>query len=218
MSLDLTLFTLLHLLMFAYWLGGDIGVFYSSFVLTDAKQTPQARMAAAKILLNVDMVPRVCLLLSLPSGLALATAKGWVGLDPLWIALAFAIAFAWIWLAFRLHVDHAAKALGAIDRAIRPVFLLGLLGTGGAALTGMIELPLFLALKLIALGVAVMMGLIVRRILKPFGAAFAKLASEGGSPETDAEIASSIGGTRKPVMVIWAMLLFAAYLGVATPT
>ena len=218
MPLDVSISTLLHLLVFAYWLGGDAGVFYSSFVVTDPRRSAEARITAAKILLNVDMVPRVCLLLTAPTGLALANAKGWLSLHPSWIVAVFAIALAWIGLAFAIHIKQGAKILIQIDLVARMIFLATLLslGIGGAA--GLFNIPLFVSFKLIALGVALLMGILVRLILRPFGPAFATLATGSATPETDAAISKSIGGTRPAVITIWVMLTIAAYLGVAVPT
>jgi hypothetical protein len=41
---------------------------------------------------------------------------------------------------------------------------------------------------------------------------------DGATPETDAALARTLGAARPTVMMIWACLLLAAYLGVATPT
>jgi uncharacterized membrane protein len=62
----------LHLVGFAYWLGGDLGVFHSSYYVADPKQPPAVRVAAAKILFWLDQVPRMCMTMMLPLGVHLA--------------------------------------------------------------------------------------------------------------------------------------------------
>jgi len=47
-----------HVLLFVYWLGGDAGVFYSSRFVVDPKLGREARLTAAKIFLELDMLPR----------------------------------------------------------------------------------------------------------------------------------------------------------------
>ncbi len=59
---------LLHLLLFAYWLGGDIGVFYSSGFAINPKLSRGARQAAGTIMMNLDLIPRLCLSLMLTVG------------------------------------------------------------------------------------------------------------------------------------------------------
>lgn len=70
--IDKAPFGLLHVLVFVYWLGGDLGAFYSSRFLTRPGVTPEKRLLAAKIVGDVDMAPRSALILTFPTGLALA--------------------------------------------------------------------------------------------------------------------------------------------------
>lgn len=217
MPLEIVLFTLLHLLVFAYWLGGDVGVFYASTLLTDAERDVPGRLAAAKIVNDVDLAPRICLLLAFPTGFALAAAKRWVDVDPLWVALAFFAAVAWIWLLLRLHHSPAAGGLRRLDLALRMALLAALVAAGAGALAGAIALPAFLAWKLLLLAFAVAMGLAVRRALKPFGPALAKLAGGSADPAVNETIARSMRAARPFVVLIWAALAVAAWLGIAMP-
>jgi len=217
MAADVLLLTVLHLLMFAYWLGGDLGVFYSSTILTDANQSPAARVAAAKVLLNVDLAPRICLLAAFPTGLALAAAKGWLAVPP-WVILAVAGAgAAWVGLVLRLHVAHGAQGLQRLDTWLRYGFVAVLAAAGLLGLAGVHPLPLFLSLKFLILAFTVTMGLAIRRALVPFGPAFGQLAAQGPTAESDAAISKAIGASRPFVIAIWIALIAAAALGVAAP-
>ena len=216
--MELTLFTLLHILVFVYWLGGDLGVFYASTLLTDEKRETAGRLAAGKIVADVDLAPRFCLLLALPTGLALAAVKGWLQIGPVWIAVAFALAFAWIYLVVQLHVRHTGmEAMKRVDTVLRLVFLAGLIGAGGAGLAGALALPAFIAWKLLTLAFAVCMGLVVRRALKPFGPAYVSLATKGPDPDTDHSLQAALARARPAVVMIWLSLVAAAWLGLATP-
>lgn len=217
-AMELTLFTLLHLLVFVYWLGGDVGVFYASTLLTDEKRAAAGRLAAGKIVADVDLAPRFCLLLALPTGLALAAVKGWLQINAGWVVAAFIAAFAWIYLVVQLHVHHAGmETMKRLDTALRFAFLALLLVAGTGGLVGAFSIPLFISLKLFVLAFAITMGLLVRRALKPFGPAYVALATDGPSPDTDKIIKSSLDRARPAVMLIWAALLLAAWLGLATP-
>ncbi|MFQ5635893.1 MAG: hypothetical protein ACE5G3_11270, partial [Gammaproteobacteria bacterium] len=55
------LLIIFHLLLFVYWLGGDMGVFYSSGMVIDSKLSNPARVIAAKIMITLDFVPRICM-------------------------------------------------------------------------------------------------------------------------------------------------------------
>ncbi len=70
---------LLHIVLFAYWLGGDLGVFYSSRFILKPELSTEARGVAVKIMHVVDMSPRICLVLFLPSGITLMAATTGAG-------------------------------------------------------------------------------------------------------------------------------------------
>lgn len=214
---EATLFALLHLLVFAYWLGGDIGVFYSSFLLTDENRPVDGRLTAATILNAVDLVPRFALLLALPTGLALADAKGWLNLPGPAVATAFAASALWAFLVWRLHRGPSAKDLKNLDFALRLGFLAGLVLAGAAGLAGTIALPDFIAAKCLILAFCVAMGICVRVTLAPFGPALTKLVSRASDAESDRAMRMSIGRARPFVILIWIALLVAAWLGLATP-
>ena len=59
---------LVHLVLFAYWLGGDLGVFYTSGYVVDDTLPVKTRQTAARIMLHLDLVPRICMALMLTSG------------------------------------------------------------------------------------------------------------------------------------------------------
>ena len=213
------LITLLHLLVFAYWLGGDLGAFHASFVLADPKRSREARVAAAGGLANLDMAPRSALILALPTGLSAAAAAGWVAIPPLGLVAVWIIGLAWLALAWRLHLTHATpgSAWRTVDLALRWLLLTGLAAGGAAILLNIIDWPLFLGLKLLVLAACVALGLLVRRLLAPFGPAFGALASGVGTEEHDRTIAGAMAKVRPAVMAIWGLLVVAALLGLWRP-
>ncbi|KPP80397.1 MAG: hypothetical protein HLUCCA04_13310 [Oceanicaulis sp. HLUCCA04] len=210
--------TLLHILILVYWLGADLGAFLSASVLADAARPASARMAAAGILLNVDMAPRMALIFALPTGLALANAKGWLAVEPLWVVIAFLGALVWAAIALRIHLAHGrAPIVTQADRIWRVTFALALLAVAVAGAFGVIELALFISLKLAILGAAVGLGLAIRVVLKPFEAAIGSLARGHADDVTNAVISQSISRVRVLVVMLWALLLGAAFLGIALP-
>lgn len=212
------LYLLLHLLVFAYWLGGDLGAFYSSRIVVDPDRTPEARAAAATILMTVDMAPRMGLIFAFPTGFALAIHRGWLTVDPAWIWSVFVLALVWAGVAWVVHLKTGPVTLaGRLDTAIRWFALVGLIAAAVLSFTGLYPLPLFLALKVLLLALAVVSGLMIRRALKPFGPAFAAMVAGKGDASTNATIAASLGHAKRYVIAIWAALLAAAALGVWTP-
>lgn len=182
--MQIALLTLLHILIPVYWLGGDLGAFYGSRFLVDPKRSVSERMLALKILNDIDMAPRTALILALPTGLTLAVVKSWLFISPILMLLMWILAFAWLGLAWLLHVRHGgpSESLRKLDLAVRYLIFIGLLLAGGACLIKFIDVPIFIGFKMIALSLCVLMGLIVRRMLKPLGPAIAEMKMDGPSP------------------------------------
>jgi hypothetical protein len=215
----IALVTLLHVLVLVYWLGGDLGAFYTSRYLTRPGVPADRRLMAAGIVANVDMAPRTALIAALPTGLALAEVKGWLSLGwPLVGAIAI-VAAVWLGIAWRLHLRHGAAGRGLVlfDLGLRILLIAAAVLWAMAGLLGMVALPLFIAIKLLALAACVLLGLAIRRVLKPLGPALAGL---GGDDVTTAEaqLRTTLGRARPLVLCIWGLLLIAAFLGLWTPT
>ncbi len=206
---------LLHVLVFVYWLGGDLGAFCASFAAVDVERTPEARLAALKLISDVDMAPRTALILALPTGLTLAALRGWLALPPAALAVLWAASLGWLALAWRLHLSHVAPGAPerVIDLAVRWMALAGLAITGGAGLAGALPLPAFLACKLLLLAGAVALGLLIRVRLRPLGPALAALSRR--EPEADGAIADVLSRSRPLVVGIWLLISAAALLGLA---
>ncbi len=224
MDLVASLFALLHILVFVYWLGGDLGAYYASrFVTRNDLSTPE-RALAAQVLNGVDMAPRYALIWTFPTGLGLATASGALAAPWIWTGLAAAIAVAWSAIAAHLH-RHANTAPSVIvraDQVLRIVLVAGLTAAGLQSLLGLPAWPsggppMFLALKFLLLAAAIACGLAIRRSLVTFKVAFSSLLQDGPSPSSNAIIDRTLTESRRFVLVIWACLIAAAALGVFKP-
>jgi hypothetical protein len=214
--LALAALTLLHLLVLVYWLGGDLGAFVASHVLTDPKAAAAGRLAAARILNDVDMAPRTALALAFPTGLVLLAAKG-ISPVPLWaVAAVAAMGLAWALLIWALHLRHAppASVLRRLDLGLRWLALagLGLIGAGFGP-----EWPLYLRLKCLALAAAIACGLLIRAKLAAFAPALAALAKGAATPADEAALRAGLAGARTLVIIIWALVASAALLGLWRP-
>lgn len=216
---DQALFALMHVLVFVYWLGGDLGAFYTSRFLTQPDVSPDRRLMAAKIVGDVDMAPRTALILTVPTGLALAESKSWVTFGWPVVAAVGVAALLWLSLAWHLHLKHGAASdqLRKLDLAIRWALVLGLGGWAIAGLMGVTPLPLFIALKMLAFIGCILLGLFIRSVLKPLGPALMGL----NGPDAEAassSLAHTLNRARPLVTGIWALLIIAAFLGLWTPT
>ncbi len=209
------LIKLLHIVGFAYWLGGDLGVFTSSYYVADKKRSPETRVAMAKLLFALDQAPRICMTMMLPLGTHLAWKLGLFTFSSATMAAIWLACFAWLTMVITLHVAAQSRGkamLTTFDFFFRLALALGLLAAGVLNLTSG-AWPYWLAVKMMIFGGLVGCGLIVRVKLKPFGPAFAKLAGGEVTDEVNADIRDSLNGTRPFVVTIWIGLLASAALG-----
>ncbi|MEV6300024.1 hypothetical protein AB0M02_11540 [Actinoplanes sp. NPDC051861] len=223
-------FLYLHIVLMVFWLGGDLGVFYSSRYVIDPALAPAARLTALKIMSGLDLGPKICLILFLPSGLTLisldAHGGSVFGIDllPWWLLLPVWLgAFGWLWLMYTDHHEPGRHPLvRRADWTIRIAVVAGMAATGVYTLVaaepfGVDTNPKWLGGKVLLYALAIAAGLGIRRTLRPFGAAFATVMAGGADGETERVLKSSVNGCLPYVWAIWTSVLLAGLLGVAKP-
>ncbi len=214
---------LLHLVLFVFWLGGDLGVFWSSRFVLKPELTPAARATALKIMSGLDLGPKICLVLFLPSGVTLMALdphgagflNGWL-LAATWLGAA-----GWLWLTIKSH-HHPITWVRRADWAIR-ITAIAVLGAASVYTLvadrpfGVETNPKWLGGKVLLYTVAIACGLGIRLTLRPFGPAFGALMTTGSTPEIERTLKRSIDGCLPYVWGIWLSVLGAAALGVLKP-
>lgn len=210
---------LFHLLLFVYWLGADVGTFYAARFVANPTLAPAARMTAAKIMLGIDIAPRLCMPLVLATGVHLAWLQGHLPLSGGAVGACWGLCLAWVGMVVAIHHLGAAArgaAMVKFDFGFRTVLLAGLALTALGALfaPGLGPLwPNWLAFKLLCYAATMACGLMIRVHLRPFTAAFGRLAGGHGDAEGDRVIARAIARCVPWVLVIWALLVASAASG-----
>ena len=92
----------LHVLLFAYWLGADLGVFLHGKRLTRDDIPLAERLRTREIGVMIDMAPRSALVLMVPVGFTLASNWG-LPLTALQIGLLWVFGLFWLWLVWEVH-------------------------------------------------------------------------------------------------------------------
>ncbi|MDX6744365.1 hypothetical protein [Actinocorallia sp. A-T 12471] len=220
----------LHIVLFVFWLGGDLGVYYSSRFVLKPDLAPASRATALNIMSGLDLGPKITLVLFLPSGVTL------MAMDPhganigghdifAWPLVVLTWLFAFGWLAATI-VDHRTHGrfpwVRKTDWTIRITLITALFGMAAytffaAEPFGVTTEPKWLAGKVFFYALAIACGLGIRIALRPFGPAFASLMQHGSTPETESALKRSIDGCVPYVFGIWASVLIAAVLGVLKP-
>jgi hypothetical protein len=211
----------LHLLLFVYWLGGDAGVFYSSGFVVNPKLSREARMTAAKIFLDLDMIPRYCMALMLTVGGILAEL---VGIEhPTWEMVAIVLLGpVWLALVVLVHAKEgsaAGQTLKRIDVWFRWIVIASILvSVAHSHWTGRLAGLEWFSAKLVLFAFLIFCGLMIRRLLPPFIEGFRTLATTGPTPESDRLMIEGLARCRPWVLAIWAGILVSGLLGVLKPS
>ena len=203
------LLVFVHVLLFVYWLGADIGVFISARSLVNEKLPVPGRAIAAKIFFTIDMAPRTSHVMMLPIGFSLAAALGISPITGIWLVLVWVVGVAWLGLTWYIRVKTgtvSGRTAERFDVWFRAVLVVVLIVTGAVSL--ITDTPFsqsWLTLKIGLFGIIVASGAGIRLTLKPFGPAFAQLMSDGPSPTVNDTLRSAMRRSYPFVFTIWTL-------------
>ena len=208
-----------HLLLFVYWLGSDIGVFYGIRFVVDPKLSIETRKTVMALVHWIDALPRICLVMMVPVGVSLAALSGLLPVTG--AGRGAAIAIAWIvglaWLAIVLRIYKGAKGMIVrIDYTIRITVMAGFLVGGVSSLLSygpIVAEAGFLAVKCILFSGIIACGLMLRILGKPFGEALGQILSGHSTPATEAALRLAMSRSKIVVIVLWLLVAAAGYIG-----
>jgi hypothetical protein len=225
----------LHILLFVFWLGGDVGVWLSMVFVRDARLSFETRATIIRLAFYVDLFPRVAFALMIPVGVMLA---GNLGLLPASGALR---AGAWIigigWSALHLsalflkgsplarrlrQANVAFEALaGAVCVGLGGAALLGFdlgaaLGLDFTALPGPLAAAPWFAAKLLLFGLVFWVVLGIDTRFQPF-TTLLQAGPEGLTPERERLVRSLTNQTMAWALLLYALILAIAFLGKVKP-
>jgi uncharacterized membrane protein len=211
----------LHIVLFAYWLGADFGVYFGAKVMARRGLSYTDRMRVREIVMVVDLAPRAALILILPVGFHMA-ALGWgLALGPAALAAIWLVALAWLVLMLCVHYLHGHaqhETLRRSDLWVRYSVLAVMLALGGMSLlTGAPIAEAWLALKVLLFAGIIGLGLALRIIAAAWAPAMAQLRAERNMAEAEQSIVQTRNRAAKAALLLWTLLLVMSFLGTTKP-
>jgi len=211
----------MHLLLFAYWLGGDIGVFYSSGFAVNRKLSRGARQAAGTIMMNLDLIPRLCLSLMLTVG---GILTHYYGIDhPLWQMVGI-ILLGPIWTCSLIYIHFnegtdLVKTMTKIDYYFRWIMVFTLIASVSYAFyfTDRLNANPWVGAKLIVFAALIFCGIMIRKYIGGFIKGIHNIATDNINEADDIAMAESLSKARVFVLTIWVLLLVEVWIGVVKP-
>ena len=215
-----TIWLIIHLVLFAYWLGGDIGVFYSTRMILNRSNTPDQRFMASRIMLWIDLLPRLCLSMMLTVGGILSEYVG-VSHPPWQYAMIVVLGPIWFTVLLVMHFKHNASfmpMLTKLDLWFRWFLIVAIVASvWWSVSTGRLDDAPWLAFKLIVFAILVLCGVMIRIYIPRFIAGVRALGQGSITTEQDDAMKRSIHRVRPWVFTIWAGLIVEAFLGIYKP-
>ena len=208
----------LHICMFVFWLGTDMGVMLCSKKSTDSNLGVEARFQMLEMALKIEILPRIMWVMALPLGVHLSKSLGYI--DPSFLTLTMMWVFTLMWLVINVggatNLDKPwGQQLSKINRIVVASIGAGLIIVAATSFMGFGPYePNSIALKVGLYGLINLTILGIEIAFFPLGMAFERLATEGSSPELESSITGGMNTTLKWVHATYIMIFIVAFIGV----
>jgi len=210
-----------HVLLFGYWLGSDLGVFFCDSQLTREDLSLEERLRVRDIRRKIDMAPRTCAPLILAIGFTLSVEHG-SQITGWWLVLVWVLSLAWLamlWAGrFSIGTPYEEN-LNTMNRVLFLViaFVMTALGVYALILGQPVAAP-WLAMKLALYGLMALAATWILRAADHWEPIF-EMVRAGGEQRVEGEKrmkknrinAGSAAGT------LWLVVLLIAFLGSTKP-
>jgi len=208
----------LHILLYVFWLGGDLGVAVlgAQFRRRD-DYTLDQRIALLKVLVMVDLGPRIAWALMIGSSISLVTLGNYWAVPTWGLALAWAISATWLYLVLAAHkagqTPRGAK-LRKIEMVLKWALAAGYLYLGFVSLVlGEPLVQSWLAAKAFLFGLIFIAAIMIDVRFKPVGPALMALLEKGSSDETEKPLRGLMDRSRFWVRITYLLLVIIGFIG-----
>jgi hypothetical protein len=215
----------LHILAMVYWLGGEWGVFQTSYHVTNRDLSLDERRRHMETAYRIDILARTGIIMLLPLGLHMGHIYGFAPfLDGLGLPIMWALSLSWLalcWAAFFTRETDMGIALTKLDEKVRFVLIpalfvvsiLAFMGHGPLAIeTGSYWYPA----KMFTYALMLVFGLGLRFIMREWTTLFRVLA-EGPNQAAQTQLEISIGRGRMIAYCYWIGIATTAFFGAVKP-
>jgi hypothetical protein len=221
---ELAVLRWLHIIAMVYWLGGEWGVFQTSYNVINRKLSLDERKRHMETAYRIDILARSGIILLLPLGLHMGHLWGIQPLGGVWLAAMWVASAAWLalcWGAFLARETDRGLRLTKMDERIRFVVIPLLFIVGIGSLLGLGPLSAdpgqrWFSAKMIVYGITLVIGLKLRFIMREWTTMF-RLLAQGPNADVEARLDKSIRFGRGIAYFYWVCIATAAFFGAVKP-
>ena len=214
----------LHILAMVYWLGGEWGVFQTSYKVVNHKLPYDERMRHMDTAFRIDILARIGIISLLPLGMHMGYIWGVQPYGGQWLVIMWVLYFAWLALTLGAYFKRGTglgSRLRTIEDWTRYILIPLLIITGLTSLMGMGpflagEGEKWFAAKILTYGSLLIIGVILRIVMHEWEPMF-KLLAEGPNPEAEAKLDKSIRLGRSVAYIYWIGIAATAFFGAVKP-
>ena len=216
---DYVIWKYAHILMFVFWVGTDMGVFFAARRSTDPKLSFMTRVTLLHMALRIELLPRTMWKAALPFGVMLSRDLGLLPISDAGLILVWAFSIIW-WAVSMAGAYWYDKPVG--HRLARVTnWLTGLVGVTLIAACAsswlgygpFVQDATWLHLKVALYGVINLMVIWMIVAFDPIGAAFGRLAVEGSKPEIEAIISGTMDRSTVIIWSTYALIVIVGFIG-----
>ncbi len=213
--------TYIHILLFVFWLGADIGVYVAAIYAKNEKLGFEARATLMKLGGFVDLFPRITFAFMLPVGLHLTAGLGLYPVSGGLLAGGWLIALGWLALIvvmYRSEGRPLAMTLVRVQNVFQGVMGLVFVIIGGQSLLAGTPLAAdWFAFKLLLFGLVFWTAMVVEISYRPLFPPFLAIGESGSTPEREALVKKYINRALVGVGTIYVLIATIAFLGTTKP-
>jgi hypothetical protein len=214
-----------HIICMVYWLGGEWGVFQTSYHVTNHRLPLEERKRHMETAYRIDILARTGIVLLLPLGLHMGKIYGFVpGLEGNGIWVMWALFLAWLaitWTAFIKRETDIGIKVTRFEELLRYPLIAGLVIVSVMAYQGIgpIQTPegtWWYPTKMLLYALALVIGLFLRLVMRRWTTRFRKLAM-GSDAVEEAALTREIGQARIAAYIYWITISGICFLGATKP-
>lgn len=214
-----------HIICMVYWLGGEWGVFQTSYNVTNHRLPLEERKRHMETAYRIDILARTGIVLLLPLGLHMGKIYGFVPIlegSGIWVM--WAIFIAWLaitWTAFLRRETDLGLVVTKIEEVLRYPLIAGIVIVSLLAFNGQgpVQTPegtLWYPTKMILYAWALVIGLFLRLVMRRWTTRFRKLAM-GPDAAEEAALTREIAQARIAAYIYWITIAGICFLGATKP-
>jgi len=214
-----------HVIAMVYWLGGEWGVFQTSYNVVNRKLDMAERRRHMETAYRIDILARTGILLLFPLGWHMGHLWGIQPFGGVWIVAMWVFFGAWLllcWAAYFKRETDLGLALTKIDERIRFVFIPVILVAALSSLLGYGPfeagpMQKWFSAKILVFSILLMIGLKLRFVMREWTVLFRVLAKDPDDRGAELTLEKSIRIARMLAYFYWAGILTVAFFGVVKP-